>query len=268
MKTTKLSFLMDMIFYFTLFFLLGFVWVRYFVHQKYLILVVCLLSALFCLLVVIKIKSTKSKKISISKTDKEKAKQFSEEMFYLTEKEQCEKIVKILSSKKYEIKKGAIFFNDIAIKPIYVDEICKKMDLVKSFSKLKNEKISKVIFVSNNFSEEAKNFKNNFNDILIKTINENEIYSLLLKPLNYVSPLKKQVKQTKLQYIKSLLKLAFNNKKTKTYVFYAIILFLFSFLYRYNLYYIIACSIFIIFAIFSRFNKIYNTAPSEKTFFD
>lgn len=266
MKVLKLSVISDLLFNFLIFFLLSFVWVRYFVHNNTLIFISCILSSLTITLVVTKLKIKKQNKLKINKEDILKAQSFSLEMLYLTSKEQCLKICNLLNIDSKNIKKDFILTNKTIIKPMFEKFECNQVDIIKNIAILKNENVEKIIFCAPNFCEDTLNFKNCYNDIQIKLIDEKLFYSVVLKPLNYKSALKPSPKVSKKEKFKILLSIAFNSKKTKSYLCYAILLFCFSFFYRYNVYYIISCSIFLLFALFSKFNKIFNK-NEEKSFY-
>ena len=266
MKVLKISFVFDLLFYFLIFFLLSFVWVRYFVHNNSLLIACCLIISASITFFIATIKTKKNRKQNATNKEICLAKDFSLEMLYLTKKEQCLKLCSLLNIKNENVKKDYILKDSTIIKPMYEKFECNQLDLIKFIATVKYEKVEKIIFCAPNFDESTKNFKNQYNSIQTKLINENQLYSLVLKPLNYKSNLTKTSKISKKEKFKNLCSIAFNNKKTKSYFFYAITLFCFSFFYRYNIYYIVACSIFLIFALFSKFNKTFNKTK-DLTFF-
>lgn len=266
MKVLKISFVLDLLFYFLILFLLSFVWIRYFVHNNAFMIMVCLIISACTTILIAIAKIKKNSKQNTTNKEICLAKDFSLEMLYLTKKEQCLKLCSLLSIQNENPKEDYILKGTTIIKPMYEKFECNQLDLIKFIATIKHKKVEQIIFCAPTFDESTKNFKNQYNNIQTKLINENQLYSLVLKPLNYKSNLIKLSKISKKEKLKTLCGIAFNNKKTKSYIFYALTLFCFSFFYRYNIYYIVACSIFLIFALFSKFNKTFNQTK-DLTFF-
>lgn len=258
MNTTKISFLLDILFYFFVIFFVSIIWLRFYIHSSWSVITLATLISLLFSLIILRIKLIKKQKKSHTNSELKLAKNFSLEMLYLTEKEQCEKICTMLNISKSYIKKKSIINKNYAIKPLYTNFSINKIDIIKTISQLKDEKIEKIIILCANYSPECFNFENQINDIKISILNENEVYEKLLKTLNYKSEIKSVPKPTRKEHFKNLLSVAFNNKRTKGYFCSAFILFLCSLVFRYNLYYIIVSSLLFIFALISKFNKVYN----------
>lgn len=266
MNTTKLSYFLDVIFYFLVIFFVSIIWLRFHLHSSTTIIILSVLIALISSLILYKIKDVKKNKIINSKQEMQQIKNFTIEMMYLTEKEQCEKLCLLLNIPKTCIKKNFIFYKNIAIKPFYLKNELSNVDIIKTISQLNNNEVEKLILCAPNFDQSCNNFYNQKNNMRIFLINEIDIFNYVLKPINYKSNLLFKPEIKRKQHFKQLISIAFNNKRTKGYFFSAFILFLCSLVFRYNIYYIVLSSILFIFALISKFNKKYNINKSNNAF--
>lgn len=266
MNKLKLSLYLDIIFYFITSFLLSFVWIRFYSHDSGLIISLSIVLSLFITILLTKIKLKKINKSDIANANTKIAKNFSNEMLFLTEKEQCEKICELLSIPKTNIKKKCIIYKNCIIKPFYENFTCSKIDIIKFYKTIKEEKVKKIICCAPEFDKSCFEFNNKVAGIELNLVNENEFFNSVLKTLNYKTENVPEIKKSKKEYFKSLASIAFNQKRAKSYFLYALLLFFCSLFFRYNIYYVISCSIFIIFAIIAKFNKKFNIKKSTSAF--
>lgn len=221
------------------------------------------MSTIFLILILL-YKKYKKNKNYITEKQKLLAETLSNQMKFMTTKEQSIKICKIFNINSSCIKKSIIFYKNCAIIPLFNYEICNNDILLNNFIKIKNEKIEKVIFITNLFDSELNNFKNYYNDIKICLLDKYDFYKVI-EPLNIEIKAPIEIKTTKKENLQNLLTLSFNKTKSKGYFLYGIILFICCLFFRYNIYYIIFSSLMFSFCIFSRFNKRFNRLKSKNS---
>ena len=270
MKKTRISSLIDYVFYYFCFFFISLIWIRFFVHNTAVILTISFILSTIFIVSVLKLDRKKKIKSNLNEKQKKLAEAFSKQMSFLSQKEESEKICNIFNINKTYIKKSCVIYKNCAIVPLFCISICAYDDILNNFIKLKNEKIEKIIFVANEFSDEALNFTNMINDIKIIFLDKFNFYKII-EPLNIKVETTPEIKTSKKEKFKQLLNVAFNKSKSKSYFIYGIILFICCLFFRYNVYYIIFSSLMFCFSIFSRFNKTFNikkTNDNETIFQD
>lgn len=263
MKKTRISSIIDYIFYYFSIFFISLIWIRLFSHKAILNLVFSFLIATVILILIIIRNNKKNNKNSTSQKQKELAESFANSMSFLTTKEQSLKICKIFNINTSCIKKSIIFCNNFVIIPLFNFKKCTYDQILNYFIMVKHEKIDKVIFLTNEFDDDLNNFHNYYNDIKICILDKYDFYKII-EPLNVEIEVKNKAKMSKKEKINNMLNVAFDKAKSKNYFIYGIILFICCLFFRYNVYYIIFSSLMFCFSLFSRFNKRYNK-PKTKT---
>ena len=263
MKKTRISSLIDYIFYYFSIFFISLIWIRLFLHNAIINLILSFVIATVVIVLIILKNKVKYNKNSISEKQKQLANSFALNMSFLTTKEQSTKICKIFNINVSCIKKTMIFSRDCVIIPLFNYKICTYDQLLNLFIKVKNEKVEKVIFLTNEYEDALNDFHNSYNDIKICILDKYDFYKII-EPLNVEIKVQNKVKIPKKEKINNMLNVAFNRAKSKNYFIYGIILFICCLFFRYNVYYIIFSSLMFCFSLFSRFNRKYNK-PKLKT---
>lgn len=265
MKKSKISSVIDYIFYFSCIFLAVILWARFFIHNTATVIIIASIIAVAISILLLFILKDRKNKINLTEKEKKFAEQFADKMSYYTQKEQCVEICKIFNINLSNIKKSSIIFKKCAIVPLFQYVQVDFDTIMYNFANLKSLKIEKIIFIAKNFTNEAKNFENRINDISISFVNKYQ-FAKTIHPLNVKVELKQKIQPSKKEKIFNLLNIAFNKSKSKNYFMYGIVLFICSLFFRYNVYYIIFSSLMFCFSIFSRFNKKFNKKENVENF--
>lgn len=265
MKKTRLSKIFDFLFGTSFVFLMCFVWVRFFLHNFALtILLSAIISFCVCGLYYFLTKQ-KTEKQQLSETELEKAHNISMHFLFSTKKEIISELEKLLS-KKYDVtaKSDHLIVNDTMLKPIYTSETISDKDVLESFSKIKNTNLKKLIICCENASPVAMKISSLIKEKEIVVLDEYLAYKNIFLPLGFNPPKVEIEEKKKDKKIDVFLQNAFNKKHTKNYLLVAVFLLFGSFLLRYNLYYIIFSSIATLCALYSHFNTRFNKAKKSQ----
>ena len=261
MKTSKISAFIDYIFYFMSLFLCSVVWARFFIHNTALIISISIIISTSILVVIYLINKKKKAKIKLSQSQKEYADNFSTQLSFFTQKEQCKELCKIFNINMSNIKKNCIIYKQFALVPLFQYKITSYDSIIQNFANIKNLGLENIVFVANDFSLDAKNFKNVISSTKVVLLDKYQFVKII--GFDYKITLMQGVKKTKKEKFVDLLNLAFNKSKSKNYFIYGILLFICSLFFRYNVYYIVFSSLMFCFSIFSRFNKKFNTTKKQ-----
>lgn len=265
MKSNKLSLVLDLIFGTSFVFLICFIWARYFLHNLSLAI---LFSGIitFCVVGIFYfVKSKKSEKQKVSKTDLAKAHDISTYFLLCTKQETLKEFEKILSKNHdVKIKSDMLIFDKVAIRPLYLSTEITDKDVLDSFSKIKNISIQKVIICCLSASAKAREIANIIKDKTITIFTEYDAYKNIFKPANFSVEMPKPPKLKARQRFLKYGQIAFNKSRTKSYFLVAVIMLFSSFIMRYNIYYLVFATITTILALYSHFNTKFNTKNTEQ----
>ena len=259
MKITRIKVLslIDKVFITTLFTLLTFVWIKYFIRNN----IYCLLiSTLISILVVYFISLFINERTENKTTKIETTKRINNFMysFLLMSKTEISKFLYEHISKKEKVrleKSMIIFDNNEAIAPCLHQDDLSIEELSKYYRDAIKFKLNKLTIITLSCKSEIESFSKQIDKVEIKILTKTEtFYSVIQRYKAYPEVLMAQ-KTTKKDSFKSIIKKSFNRNRTKHFVSSGIIMLFFSFIFKYNLYYTITSSILFLFAIISYFLK-------------
>ena len=261
MERKTSSIVIDKIFLILSTFFITFIWIRYHVHNTFLILLyTSILTFVICSIIHIFYKK-KQKKYNLSKKDSKNIENLSFFLNFQTKQQVLNYFKTAIENKNFTVKTNGNFlvFEQNILYANYLTTCTNQNDIIDIVVKAKSKNFTQknLVICSPCFNDEAKKITRRVTDFNIQLLNEKDVYYKLFKPI--ALPIEKvKNKKTKKQKALELLNIAFNKKRFKGYFFSAIILLIGSYFLRYNLYYLIFASILSIFAIFSYFNTTFN----------
>lgn len=268
MQKHYLSKIIDNIFLIVSVFLLSFLWIRFYSHNKFITLIIASSITIIICSCVHFIVSKKTKMQTATKKQANLVQNLSN-FFMLTSKIQVLAIFQkaILSRKcACEQQKGVLVFGEFALLPIFSKPRCDDYDILTGVKKIKtlNLQEKKLIICAKNFTQEAKNFAGTLTTQQVLLLDEFETYNMFFKPINYI--ISTNAPKSKPNFRQKLRKLSFvmfSKQRFKGYVLSAIVLIIGSYFMRYNIYYLVMSSILILLSIFCYFNKLFNQTSKD-----
>jgi len=266
MEKSKLGHLIDFLFKAVLIFFISFIWLRLYIHNNTLILILSILITFFLSFLISFFLRKKINKLNLTKKElKEKKEYLNQLNFSNTEAinkfllsfYKAEKTTKLKEYFIIEKEEKIIVFNNFSFNNCDVNFL---INCVK-ISNLKN--INKIIIFANNFENTCLDFVKNLKNFKLKLIDFDNFYVNYMKKEDIYPVITIKYEENHRYTLKELLNIAFNKKKTKGYVITGFIFLISSIFLRYNIYYIIFTTIMFIFALFSYFNKIYNKKTND-----
>lgn len=259
----KLLFLLQIILKCSLIFFLAFIWLKYFINALW----ISIVSAVGITILIEIVSFILSKKRKNAKDLKLKEKEDAENIFlslltqtdYLSFFESLAKTrhKNVVKKKEYiciknvEEDKKTILFPFIKMKLLGLDDI-------SIIAKICNkEKANKAVIICYDYDKNCISFAKNFEfDTIL--LDRFETYISLYKEYDYYPQITNKYKKEAKLTFKDLIAYSFNKSKTRGYILSALILFLTSFFVNVNIYYCIACSILLLFALISYINPKFN----------
>lgn len=260
MQKSITSYFFDFIFCAVLIFFISFIWLRFYIHNSFLLYLISIIITLALSFLIYLIFKKKVRNFKLNKKEKKDKEIILNSLIFENNSEIIKFLSKFYTNEKLEMHRDFIIIK--SQKTLVVSNFCvDKLNLdfvLNSIKRCKKEKCERVIIFTNNYTKEIKNFVNNIRTIDIKLINFDVFYTdYILKEKIY--PHFETIYEEKKQYkFKELLSIAFKKEKTKNYLLTGIMFLVISIFTRYNIYYIIFTTIMFAFAIFSYFNKFYN----------
>ena len=260
MKKLSLSYILDLIFLFVLSFLVSLVWIRYFLHNVALSLILSFLTSLFVTTVIMLIKIKKSEneyEFNVKKSQLDNLLIY----FKITKPDEVLENLKELLTKNnqfnnedvFEIKKqkDSLLINQkYVFVPHFLCDTISEECVLKLYHKHNRPNLTVIIGTKDKSvllnSKAVKLIKNLKIFNILDTFNEFYIYSQDSIP-NY------KTKKEKLTF-KKVISLSLSRAKVKPYLICGFCLLFFSFVVRYNLFYIIEATILLILATLSYFS--------------
>ena len=246
------------------FFLLFFVWIRYFLHSfwtAFAISILCSIGLYAFLLFFSKRKQTRK---GLKLKEKEDAANMFLSLIFssnpmefflqLVKKKhpQAEKHQKYISiCYSLEKAKTILWFDDS------FDGLT-QAKLVRIYNYVKKEKPTKIVVCCKEIADKNLfSFCLNFEEKII-VLDQFEMYEKLFKTYNYFPKITRTYQKEKRLVFKDLVAYSFNKKRTKSYLFSAFILVFSGLFVRATLYYCIISSILVLFAFISALNPYFN----------
>jgi len=259
MKITRIKLLtiVDKIFITTLFTLVTFVWIKYFIRNN----IYCLLvSVLISVLIVYFITLFTNERTENKTTKAETAKRINSFMysFLLMSKTEIIKLFyeKISKKEKVRLEKSIIIFdNNEGITPCLHLNSLSIEELSKHYRNAVKLKLNKLTIITLDCKSEIEGFSKHISKIDIKILTKNETFYNVIQRYKIYPEIVVAQKSNKKDTFKSIMKKNFNRTRTKHFVSSGIIMLFFSLFFKYNLYYTITSSVLFLFAIISYFLK-------------
>lgn len=263
-NVSKFGKMIDFVFGNLLVFLIAFVWTRFFWTDNRINFCVSLVVMILVCLTYNFIFEKKSKKIELSAKQEQNANAIVNG-FLLSEQRNVLEIFAQNFAKKYPVTKqnGFLIVNGNIFLPFFDKlEICDK-DVLYAFYLSKKFDCKKVVIACNALNKSAIEAENLVGKKIV-ILDKASAYKNIFLPLGFDVP--KIEEQTKRKNINEVFAKAFNKGQTKNYLIVALFLLFSGFVMRYNVYYLIFASINGVFALYSHYNKKYNTSQSMQYF--
>ncbi len=245
-------------------FLLSFIWLRYALRKLWLAFLLSALISSFIILIIYFINRKKKHKYGLKMKEKEEA----EDMFFslACSSNPIDFFAKLASKRHKNISKHksyiVINYEELGVKTVLfadlsLDDLTKSR-LMEIYSKIKKENATKIVvccmkITDNQLDNFCKNFKEKF--ILL---DEYSTYQRLYKFYDCFPEKTHKYNRGAKMGFKDFIAYSFNKKRTKGYLFSALILILSGLFVRTTIYYCIIASLLIVFAFISQFNPYYN----------
>ena len=261
MKNFNLANFIDFIFINLLFFLIGFVWIKYFSNNILLSSFISITALIIFNLIRYFFKNKKRINNNINKKLETDIEQYMFTFLSNNKEENLKFFYKTIKneSKKIDFEKNLVYYQKdkkfIALCPIFEDKelIGEKCLKFISFSKKLN--ISQLYFLCCDCNLKTSNFLNGFKDINIKVLTKKQIYTQLLRSSGIYPEIKFDFKENKRIKFKELINISFNKSRAKGYFFSGLFILFCSFIVRYNFYYVFMSSLLFLFTIFCHIKK-------------
>lgn len=261
-KFAKLS---NKIFTYFIFFLICFIWSNIYLKNIIICTIFSVIMAGVFSLIVFKIFKNKHTKKQRETELENKLNLTTTNLIFLTKQEQTNYFYKVIKfSNSTAVKTdNYIKLNNTIIIPLFNFELTPN-EFISVY--LKHKTATQVIILTNKLSANLEIMLSKLNlenlkifcaaDTFYKIINPTEIYPESLIKLKSKPVIK----------FKELLYVAFNKQNSKKYFGGGIVLMLFSFVYRFSLYYQIMATILFLFSLFSHFNTRFNPPTNTDIF--
>ncbi len=271
MEKTLLSKILDNLFLIFAVFVVSFLWIRYYEHNTFLILLYSSLITFFSCAVFYFFNKKKNAKKELSLKEYKNINALTTSLMFSSQNKCLSVFEQTLQKRNitYQKNKTCLIFDENAIRPCFnkteVDDNA-LLEIVLEI-KAKNLKIKTLCVCAKKFTDSAKKLASSIDDFNILLYDDKQTYCVFFKPVNFEieQKPKTQTKTPFKQKMKMLADVAFNKKRFKSYFLSAVVLFIASYFMRYNIYYLCFSSLLIIFAFFSYFNRPFN--KKEKNLF-
>ncbi len=246
-------------------FLLCFIWIRYFVRKLWLANLLSVLFTGVAYAVMLFFNRKKQQKQGLKLKEKEEA----ENMFLslACNDKSIDFFVKLASKKHKNITKHknyivinhemqnvkTLLYADLSFEGL---SIARFMEI---YAKIKKEKAAKIVIVCKEITDkQLENFCSNFKEKFL-LLDEYGAYQKLYKYYTCFPEITHKYNATKKMAFKDFVAYSFNKKRTKGYLFSALILILSGIFVRMSIYYCVVASVLIVCAVVSQFNPYFNT---------
>ncbi len=266
----KINLIFQEILKFTLIYLFCFVWIRYFIKKLWLSVLLTFILTSLIYLIIFCVQRNKQNKTGLKMKEKEDA----ENMFLslACQTDPMDFFVKLASKKHKNITKHKkyIVINHVEEKVktlLYVDVSFEGMTIsrfMSIYNSVKKEKATKIVICCKEITDKGLSaFCQNFNEKFL-ILDTYATYEKLYKFYDCFPEITHQYKKEKKLAFKDFVAYSFNKKRTKGYLFSAIILIMSSLFIRMTIYYCVVASILVIFALISQFNPYFNVKTESE----
>ena len=249
-----------------LIFCLTFIWVRYFIRQLWLAVLISGIITLILDIFIRLITRRKYSKNSMKIKEKEEAENmflslvtstnYINFFFSIAKKENSNSVKK----KNYILIENTT--NKTLFYPFMSANDLTKDDIAKIIITANKEKVNKIVITCGEINKEAYSFSKSIN-IPIILLDKFLTYNNLYKYYDIYPEITMSYQKSKKLAFKEMLAFSFNKSRTKGYFLSAIVLLISTLFIRMNVYYCIMASLLIIFALISFFNPYFNIKENK-----
>lgn len=262
----KFNFILQEFLKILLLFLISFVWTRYFLKKLWLTILVSSIIVVFSYGIMTITNKKKKTKTKLKQKEMENAENSFLSLACQGKTKSIDFFANLANKKHQNIKKNksyvVIYHEKENVKTVLCFDssfdglnITKFMEI---YTKIKQENATKIVICCKEVSDKnLQTFLSNFDEKIL-ILNQYDTYEKLYKYYDFYPKITNTYKSDKKLLFKDCLSYSFNKKRTKSYLFSALILIFCSLFVRASLYYCIVSSVLIICAIISQFNKLYN----------
>lgn len=249
---------------FFLVFLFCYVWIRYFLRQFWLSIIISFVISLSCLTILHFVRSNRTKKQGLKLKEKEEAENIFLSLSFSNNP--MDFFAKLAQKKYQNIKKCkdyiVIDHKEENVKTIlYVDLSFDEMTvskLIKIYNYIKKEQATKIVILCKEYAKtELIAFCENFQEKFV-FLDEYSSYEKLYKYYDFFPVITHKYQAKKKYAFRDFLLFSLNKKRTKGYLLSAIIIIISSLFVPMTIYYCIISSLLVILAIVSWLNPYFN----------
>lgn len=251
MQKIKISSLIDGVFKYTATFFLFFIWIRYFVDNLIFAIFISLLSAFFVIKIIESFVFSKNVKTEVKKELKKDIDSYMLSLYLNSDEENLEFFYSILKKDGAVKENGFIVQGTRALLPIFNKSEISFEEILKPLMRAKKLGYNKIIICCN--SCKISSFK--LDGISLEVLEKEAVFLNIFSKYEVFPEVFLQNPKNKISVFKLLLKNIISKGKAKSYFLFAIVTFVFSYFVMFRIYYLIACNVFLLFAIICLFNK-------------
>lgn len=257
--TKFISSLFKYIIYISLFFL----WINYYHRNIYFSLVLSIIFSIISDKIIQIFVSKKHKYTVLKKEEQNKIKNFSTQFLCSTKFENINYFTTLFGNPNIKKTKDFFILNNTTFLPYYIKETLDDNDIYTIYRSF-NIKTNKLVVLCSKVTDSAYVISKNISNFDMIILNENDVYTKFLKPLNAIPPNTIIFKGKNKLKLKEFLSMSLNKNNAKGYFFSGFIILLSSIFIRYKIYYIVFATLLFILAYISYFNVWYNkSTPND-----
>ncbi len=244
----------------------SFIWINYYNRQFSSSLIFALILTTSLEAIIQLYTSHKNHKLQLSKTEEQKLVNVANQLTYGTTSLVFNYYANLLKTKYCSQKYSdcIVVINDhkICVIPMHKPSSINSSDVNYAYKIALNHKCTHAIILTNSIDTEAQKLIKSITSVTIDTLDIYEVYNTLIKPYGAEPNFNVNISTPKTSK-QDLLNIAFNRKRTKSYLLSGFVLIFASLFTPYNIYYVVMSSLLLGCALFSYFNTPYNK-PTKK----
>lgn len=267
MKHQYLNNFFDIFFRILLVFLLSFVWIRYFIQN----LAICVILTIFCTIIIESIiffiKKRKNIKQNISKKQQKEIENMTNYFTFSTPKSTLEFFLMLAKTKHVAVKKGKYILiceNDkkVVLFPQFLVDNLNSQHIANIYSLAKKENPNRIVICTKGVDNSASSLSKKL-PIKFVILNCEQTYFELVKKYDVSVPQIELLVQNK-NTLKDFIQIALNRKRTKGYFYCALLFIFYSFFTTFKIYYLVMSTLLLVLSFASFSNTKFNTTnPKE-----
>ena len=239
MKNFKLSLILDRILLIVVLFAILFVWLRFFIDNIYIVLLLCSTIVLAVYILVSFLVQKNNQRQAISKAQKSLIEQYATHLMFMQPQKTLQFFYELLSKKNnaiikkdYIIIDKTVFFSFMHHQKLTLD------DLAHAFSLAQQLDAVKLIMCTQNVPTDISTLCKNIQNMNIILLDKSAVYFGLLKPYEMYPPKTIEISHKKMTF-KNIFEHSFQRAKFKQYMLSGFLILFCSLFMRYNIYYVL-----------------------------